>query len=59
MYHHELRKMEPMNRLYFSNIGDPEEWPSGKSYYFPFAEKLMGYMVGVWIIKAYIWLREF
>jgi hypothetical protein len=47
-----------VNRIYYSKINDPEEWTTAKSYWFPFAEKLMAYQFGRLILKAYLWIRE-
>lgn len=48
----------PPNKIYFSKISDPEEWTDSKSYYFPFAEKLMRTRFK-WVVLKYVEIRMF
>lgn len=36
-----LRRGVRVNKIYFSKVNDPNEWPDSSSYYFPFAERCM------------------
>jgi len=46
-------------KIYFSKISNPEEFCEGKSYFFPFAEKLCYYSIGKKAVFLYIWIRVY
>lgn len=47
-----------MNRVYWSKNHDPYEWPEGvKTFYFPFAEKVMRYSLGRKLVLLYLRIR--
>lgn len=45
-----------MNKIYWSKNGNPEEFPDAKSYWFPFAERLMRSKFR-WVVLLYVRFR--
>lgn len=45
------------DKIYFSRICNPEEFPDVEIYWFPFAERIARMKYGIKVVKLYVWIR--